>query len=41
MLRYNNMNCVYHADCMEVFPLIEDKLVDMVLVDLPYGQNEL
>ncbi len=33
------MNCVYHADCMDVFPLIEDGSVDMVLVDLPYGQT--
>lgn len=33
------MNCIYNADCMEVFPLIEDESVDMVLVDLPYGQT--
>lgn len=33
------MNCIYNADCMDVFPLIEDESVDMVLVDLPYGQT--
>ena len=33
------MNCIYNADCMDVFPLIEDEAVDMVLVDLPYGQT--
>lgn len=35
------MNCIYNADCMDVFPLIEDESVDMVLVDLPYGRGEL
>mgnify|MGYP003635056365 CR=1 FL=1 len=34
------MNCIYNADCMDVFPLIEDEAVDMVLVDLPYGQTD-
>ncbi len=33
------MNCIYNADCMDVFPLIEDESVGMVLVDLPYGQT--
>jgi DNA modification methylase len=33
------MNCIYNADCMDVFPLIEDEAIDMVLVDLPYGQT--
>ncbi len=33
------MNCIYNADCMDVFHLIEDESVDMVLVDLPYGQT--
>ena len=34
------MNCIYNADCMEVFPLIPDDTVDLVLVDLPYGQTD-
>jgi len=34
------MNCIYNADCMDVFPFIEDNLVDMVLVDLPFGQTD-
>ena len=33
------MNCIYNADCMDVFPLIENESVDMILVDLPYGQT--
>ena len=33
------MNCIYNADCMDVFHLIENESVDMVLVDLPYGQT--
>ena len=34
------MDCIYNADCMEVFPLIPDDAVDLVLVDLPYGQTD-
>ena len=34
------MNCIYNADCMDVFPLIPDNTVDLVLVDLPYGQTD-
>ena len=34
------MDCIYNADCMEVFPLIPDDTVDLVLVDLPYGQTD-
>lgn len=30
-------NAVINADCFDVFPCIEDKSVDMVLCDLPYG----
>ena len=30
-------NTLYHADCFDVFPLIADKSVDMILADLPYG----
>ena len=28
---------LYHADCFDVFPLIEDKSVDAIICDLPYG----
>ena len=31
------MNKVYLGDCLEIMPLIEDKSVDMILCDLPYG----
>jgi len=34
------MDCIYNADCMDVFPLIPDDTVDLVLVDLPYGQTD-
>jgi len=30
---------LYHADCFDVFPDIEDHSVDLVLVDLPYAQT--
>jgi site-specific DNA-methyltransferase (adenine-specific) len=28
---------LYEADCFDVFPSIEDKAIDMILCDLPYG----
>lgn len=28
---------LYHGDCLEIMPTIPDKIVDMVLCDLPYG----
>lgn len=28
---------IIHGDCLEVMPTLEDKSVDMVLADLPYG----
>ena len=30
-------NLLINADCFDVFPFIEDKSVDMILCDLPYG----
>ena len=33
------MKDIYNNDCFDVFPLIENKSVDLVLVDLPYGQT--
>lgn len=34
--KFNN-GVIYNADCFDVFPLIPDKSVDMILCDLPYG----
>jgi DNA modification methylase len=28
---------LHHADCFDVFPRLQDRSVDMVLADLPYG----
>ena len=28
---------IYLGDCLEVMPKIEDKSVDLILCDLPYG----
>jgi site-specific DNA-methyltransferase (adenine-specific) len=33
------MNKIYNSDCFDVFPLIKNKSIDLVLVDLPYGQT--
>ena len=32
-------NSIINDDCFNVFPKISPKSVDMVLVDLPYGQT--
>jgi DNA modification methylase len=31
------LNRVLHGDCLELLPKIEDKSVDMILADLPFG----
>ena len=31
------LNQIYHGDCLELMPSIEDKSIDMILCDLPYG----
>ena len=38
-----NDSTLYNADCFDIFPLIPDKSIDMILCDLPYGvtQNNL
>jgi site-specific DNA-methyltransferase (adenine-specific) len=28
---------IYHGDCLEIMPTLEDKSVDMIMCDLPYG----
>ena len=37
MTNYQNNNRLFNADCFSIFPLIEDKSIDMILCDLPYG----
>lgn len=32
-------NSIIHADCMNIFPKIKDKSIDMILCDLPYGNT--
>ena len=32
-------NKIFNNDCFDVFPLIPKKSIDLVLVDLPYGQT--
>lgn len=32
-----NPNTIRHGDCLEIMPEIEDKSIDMILCDLPYG----
>ena len=31
------MNKIYQGDCLKIMPQIEDKSIDMILCDLPYG----
>lgn len=31
---------IHNDDCFNIFPSIEDKSINMVLVDLPYGQTD-
>jgi len=31
------INKIYQGDCIEIMPLIDDKSIDMILCDLPYG----
>ena len=33
------MNKIYNDDCFNVFDLLDKKSIDLVLVDLPYGQT--
>ena len=30
-----------NADCFDVFPFIEDKSIDAIICDLPYGRQTL
>ena len=34
------LNKIYNEDCLEGMKRIEDKSVDMILCDLPYGMTE-
>lgn len=31
------INKLYQGDCLEIMPMIDDKSIDMILCDLPYG----
>jgi site-specific DNA-methyltransferase (adenine-specific) len=31
---------IYNADCLEVMPQLEDKSIDLILADLPYGETQ-
>ncbi len=33
----NNMITLYNNDCFNIFPQLEDKSIDLVLCDMPYG----
>lgn len=35
-----NKNTVNHGDCLEIMQSIEDKSIDMILCDLPYGSTD-
>jgi len=32
-----NLNSLYHGDCLELMKKLDDKSIDMILCDLPYG----
>lgn len=34
------MNKVLHGDCLEWLPQVEDKSIDLILCDLPYGTTD-
>jgi site-specific DNA-methyltransferase (adenine-specific) len=31
------INKIIHGDCLEIMKMIPDKVIDMILCDLPYG----
>jgi len=36
-----NINVIYNGDCLELMPrLVEDKSIDMIFADLPYGTTK-
>ena len=34
------INKIYNLDCFDIFPQIERNLIDLVIVDLPFGQTD-
>ena len=34
------INKIYNADCFDIFPQIDDSMIDLVLVDLPFAQTD-
>ena len=37
---YNTMSYIKHADCFDEFKNIKPNTIDLVCVDLPYGQTD-
>lgn len=35
-----NLSTLYNADCFDIFPLIENKSIDAIICDLPYGTTK-
>lgn len=33
-------NSIHHGDCLDIMPFIEDKSIDLILCDLPYGTTK-
>lgn len=40
-MNYKFLNKVLHGDCLDWMPQIEDKSIDMILCDLPYGTTDV
>ena len=34
-----NLNKIYHGDCLEIMKQIQDKSINMIICDLPYGKT--
>ena len=34
------INKIYNLDCFDIFPQIGNNIIDLVLVDLPFGQTD-
>ena len=34
------INKIYNSDCFDIFPQIDDNIIDLVLVDLPFAQTD-
>ena len=34
------INEIYRMDCFDLFPQIDNNVIDLVIVDLPFGQTD-